>query len=95
MSHLSLFVSGIHINIYVDLSTLASFKCHLIFEAFDGFVSPDAFVTLLADRGLVGDVGGVLIDIDLVRLSSLIDSGIARNNLKSNVSKLVMENEPF
>ncbi len=58
-------------------------------------MSLDALVTLLADRGLFGDVGGVLIDIDLVRLGSLIDSGIARNNLKSNVNKLVMENEPF
>ncbi len=57
-------------------------------------MSLDALVTLLADRGLVGDVGGVLTDIDLVRLGSLIDSGIARNNLKSNVNKLVTENEP-
>ena len=37
-------------------------------------MSLDALVTLLADRGLVGDVGGVLTDIDLVRLGSLIDS---------------------
>ncbi len=37
-------------------------------------MSIDALVTLLADRGLVGDVGGVLVGIDLVRLGSLIDS---------------------
>jgi hypothetical protein len=46
-------------------------KCHLVFEAFDGFVSLDALVTLLADRGLVGDVGSVH-GVDLVRLVSTL-----------------------
>ncbi len=74
---------------------LASFKCHLIFEAFfrNGFVSLDALVTLLADLGLVGDVGGV--HVDLVRLGSFDRLLHARNNVKSNVNKTIMENEPL
>ncbi len=55
-------------------------------------MSLDALVTLLADRGLVGDVGGV--HVDLVRLGSLDRLCHARNNVKSNVNKFVMENEP-
>ncbi len=61
---------------------------------FRSFVSLDALVTLLADRGLVGDVGGILVGIDLVRLGSFDRLRHARNNVKSNVNKLVMENEP-
>jgi hypothetical protein len=50
-------------------------------------------VTLLADRGLVGDVGGF--HVDLVRLGSFDRLRHARNNVKSNVNKFVMENEPL
>ncbi len=64
-----------------------------MFKVFDGFVSLDALVTLLADRGLVGDVGSVY-GVDLVRLGSLNRLCHARNNVKSNVNKIVMENEP-
>ena len=56
-------------------------------------MSLDALVTLLADRGLVGDVGGV--HVDLVRLGSFDRLWHARNNVKSNVNKFVMENEPL
>ncbi len=59
----------------------------------NGFVSLDALVTLLADRGLVVDVGSVH-GVDLVRLGSFDQLRHARNNVKSNVNKLVMENEP-
>ena len=52
-------------------------------------MSLDAFVTLLADRGLVGNVGGV--HVDLVRLGSFDRLRRARNNVKSNVNKIEME----
>ncbi len=54
-------------------------------------VSLDALVTLFVDRGLVGDVRGV--HVDLVRLGSFDRQ--ARNNVKSNVNKLVMEMNLF
>ncbi len=74
----------------LDVTTsLASFKCHLMFKVFDGFVSLYALVTLLADRGLVGNVGGV--HVDLVRLGSFDRLRRARNNVKSNVNKIEME----
>jgi hypothetical protein len=63
---------------------LATFKMSLI-------VSLDALVTLFVDRGLVGDVRGV--HVDLVRLGSFDRQ--ARNNVKSNVNKLVMEMNLF
>ncbi len=91
------YIYGSDLAVYLKMSTTfgviyrRSFKMSFDFRS---FVSLDALVTLLADRGLVGDVGGVLVGIDLVRLGSLIDTGIARNNLKSNVNKFVMENEP-
>ncbi len=52
-------------------------------------MSFDTLVTLLAGLGPVGDVGS----IDLVRHGSF--DRHARNNVKSNVNKLVMENEPL
>ena len=75
---------------------LASFKCHLIFEAFfqNGFVSLDALVMLLAGLGPVGDVGSFH-GGDLVRLGSFDRLRHARNNVKSNVNKTIMENEPL
>ena len=46
----------------------------LTFEAFfqkpQWFASLDALATLLAGLGLVGDVGGVLVGVDLDRLGS-------------------------
>ncbi len=57
-------------------------------------MSLDAVVTLLAGLGLVGDVGSVLVGIDLVRLGSFDRLRHARNNVKSNVNKFVMEHEP-
>jgi hypothetical protein len=54
-------------------------------------VSLVALVTLLAGLGLVGDVGSVH-GVDLVRLGSLDRLCHARNNVKSNVNKLVIEN---
>jgi len=57
-------------------------------------VSLDAVVTLLAGLGLVGDVGSVLVGIYLVRLGSFDRLRHARNNVKSNFNKFVMEHEP-
>jgi hypothetical protein len=57
-------------------------------------VSFDALVTLLAGLGPVGDVGSVH-GGDLIRLGSFDQLRHARNNVKSNVNKLVMENEPL
>ncbi len=58
-------------------------------------MSLDALVTLLADLGLVGDVGSVLVGVDLGRLGSFDRLCHARKNGKSNVNKILMENEPF
>ncbi len=57
-------------------------------------MSLDALVTLLAGLGLVGDVGNVLVGVDLVRLGSFDRLRCARNNVKSNVNNIIMENEP-
>ncbi len=57
-------------------------------------MSLDALVTLLAGLGLVGDVGSVLVGVDLVRLGSFDRLRRARNNVKSNVNNIIMENEP-
>jgi hypothetical protein len=68
MIHSSIFVSGIHK--YFGSALAVHLKCHLIFKAFfrNGFVSLDALVTLLADLGLVGNVGSVLVGVDLGHL---------------------------
>jgi hypothetical protein len=58
-------------------------------------VSLDALVTLLAGLGLVVDVGSVLVVVDLVCLGSFDRLRRARNNVKSNVNKFVMEHEPL
>ncbi len=54
-------------------------------------MSLDALVTLLAGLGLVGDVGSVLVGVDLIRLGSFDRLRRARNNVKSNINNIIME----